>query len=442
MSRDGADLRWSQDAEQSVLGGAMLAADAIDRLEPPPRPEHFYAEPHGWIWSVMLDLHARRQPIDAITVHDQLQQRGQAEKIGGLAYLNELAQSVPSAANIRMYAAIVRDRALRRKIIETADIVQTIALEPGDAAEKLDQVAALFGAIQRPGARSEPVSLRDLIMERQALWGELETGAVLPGMRTHLPTLDGALGGGLKPGKVIVLAARPSIGKTSLALRILLNVAADGHAALMLSQEMQGGDLADRATASLGGVNLETLTTGRFREGDWTLASDGAEAAPPLLFIDDSPALTLLDIRAKARKLQQRHGLKVLAVDYVQLCAAAAGRQDSRHHQIEQISRGLKQLAKELGICVLLLSQINRQSTQRAEGEPTLADLKESGAIEEDADTVIALHPRGPLPDGSMLVAALLMKNRQGRRGRIALAFNGATQRWVESTADVSRGAA
>lgn len=445
MSNGPSDLRWSQDAEQSAIGGALVAGgDALDRIaDQALRPEHFYAEPHRWIWAALLELHARRQPIDVITVNEQLQQRGHAEKIGGLPYLNELACSVPSAANNRRYAEIIIDRALRRRIIETADVVQSLALEPGDAAEKLDQVASLFATIQRPGSRSEPVSLSEVMLQRSAHWEALESGAVLAGMPTHLPTFDRALGGGLKAGKVIVVAARPSVGKTSVALQILLSVAADGYPVLLLSQEMQAGDIADRAAANLGRVDLDTLTTGRFRDGDWSRVVDAAETAGSLpVYIDDQPALSLLDIRAKARKVQQRHGLKVLAVDYVQLCAAATGRQESRHHQVEAISRGLKQLAKELGICVLVLSQINRQSTQRAEGEPTLADLKESGAIEEDADTVIALHPRGPLPDGSMLVAALLLKNRQGRRGRIALSFNGATQRWVESTADVSRGAA
>jgi len=435
------DLRWSQDAEQSILGGAMLSSDALDRLEQPLHPEHFYVEAHRWIWAAMLDLHSRRQPIDVITVHAQLQQRGQAEKVGGLLYLNELAASVPSAANIRTYATIVVDRALRRKIIETADIVQAIALEVGDAAEKLDQVASMFAAIQRPGARSEAVSLGELLLERSAHWEALESGKALAGMPTHLPTLDRALGGGLKPGKVIVLGARPSVGKTSLALQLLLNLAADGHPVLLLSQEMQNGDITDRAAANLGRVSLEALTTGRFERDDWSRAAEATEAGRTLpVYVDDQAAMTLLDMRSKARRAQQRYGIKVLAVDYLQLCSAT-GKQDSRHHQIEQISRGLKQLAKELGICILLLSQISRQSTQRAEGEPTLADLKESGAIEEDADVVVALHPRGPQPDGSLLVAALLLKNRQGRRGRIALSFAGSTQRWVESTADVSRGA-
>lgn len=439
MSDHIAALPWSDEAEQSVIGSAMLAPDAVQRLDGQAlRPEHFFADAHREIWSVAMELSMRRQPVDSITVGALLRDRGTLDRVGGLRYLNDLCNSVISAANIRAYARIVREKALHRQIIEAADNALAIAREPGEADDKLDRVASVFAAVQRPGSHSEPDSLSNVMLERVAHWTALENGSVLPGMPTHLPTLDEALGGGLKPGKVIVLGARPSIGKTSLATQILLNVAADGHPVLLLSQEMQAGDLADRAAANLGRVNLGALTTGRFADDDWSRVTEAAEAAGRLpVYIDDQPALTLLDIRAKARRVQQRHGLKVLAIDYLQLCAST-GRQDTRHHQIEQLSRGLKQLAKELNVCVLLLSQVNRQSTQRADGEPTLADLKESGAVEEDADTVIFLHPKGNLPGGSLLVAAILAKNRQGRRGRVALELHGATQRWVESTADVS----
>lgn len=436
---DFAAAMWSQDAEQSAIGGALIAPDVLSRLDGQHlRADHFAIDAHQHIWAAIVDLTARRQPVDVITVFERLRDRGADERAGGIQYLNELAGSVVSASNIRTYAKIILQHALRRKIVETADLAQQIAKEPGDADEQLDRVAALFAAIQPLASSAEPVSLGEVLLQRVPHWEGLEAGTLLPGMPTRLPTLDSALGGGLKPGKVIVIAARPSIGKTSVAMQILLNVAADGHPVLLCSQEMQAGDLVDRATANLGRVNLGALTMGRFDGDDWARITEAAETAGPLPFyIDDQPALTLLDIRAKARKVQQRHGLKVLAVDYLQLCAST-GRQDNRHHQIEAISRGLKQLAKELGVCVLLLSQVNRDSTRRAEGEPTLADLKESGAIEEDADTVMFLHPKGGLPDGSLLLAAILAKNRQGRRGHIALAFHGATQRWVESTADVS----
>ena len=204
----------------------------------------------------------------------------------------------------------------------------------------------------------------------------------------------------------------------------------------MLSQEMQAGELVDRAVANLGSVLLDNLTTGRFANGDWEAITNASEAAGRLpFFVDDQPALTLLDIRAKARQVQQGGGLALLIVDYLQLCASMGGI-ERRHHQVEQVSRGMKALAKELGVCVLLLSQLSRAG---AAGEPELDHLKESGAIEEDADTVVLLHPMGHEADGSLLVLAKIPKNRQGRRGRLALALHGKTQRWRSSAANVSR---
>lgn len=429
-----------EQAEQSVLGVALAFPDALDgQAVSCLTGEHFFRSAHRQIWSAIAALTAQRSPVDAISVHSYLNERGQADGVGGLQYLGALAQSVPSARNLQRYVEIVKDRALRRSLIETADAAQEIALEPGDALEKLERAISLFTALQRAsGVAREPVSIGDALLQRSAYWEALEAGTVAAGMRTHLPTLDGALGGGLKGGFVLTLAARPSVGKTSLALQILLNVAADGNAVLLFSQEMLVADLADRTASNLGRVSLSNVVTGKFSDGDWGRLSEAAERGGRLpLYIDDRPALTLLELRATARHMKQARGIRVVAVDYLQLCASAGGK-ESRHHQIEAISRGLKQLAKELDVCVLVLSQINRQATNRADGEPTLSDLKESGAIEEDADTVLLLHPKGNLPDGSLLVAAILAKNRQGRRGRIALAFHGATQRWVESTADVS----
>ena len=266
-------------------------------------------------------------------------------------------------------------------------------------------------------------------------WQALAAGDTVPGKATGLAPLDEALGGGIKPGKVIVLAARPSVGKTSLAQAIGMHIAAGGDTALMLSQEMGGAELADRAMSSRGGVLLDHLTTGSLAPDDWTQITETVDHLRALPFyVDDQPALTLLDIRAKARDLQRRYGLSLLIVDYLQLCSSGST-QDKRHHQIEQISRGIKALAKELGVCVLLLSQLKRD----AGGEPELDHLKESGSIEEDADVVILLHPMGTEEDGDLLVLAKVAKNRGGRRGRIALAFDGKTQRWAPSRSSVAR---
>jgi replicative DNA helicase len=261
-------------------------------------------------------------------------------------------------------------------------------------------------------------------------------------MRTRLPGLDKHIGGGLQRGRVVVIAARPSVGKTSLGVQVGLNVAGDGHRVLVLSQEMPRGDLTDRIAANLGRVSLALLATGiPPNDGDaWARVVEATECAAALpIEIDDQPALSLLAIRSKAQMVKAQRGLDVLLLDYLQLCSAT-DRKASRHHQIEEISRGLKTLAKELDICVIVLSQINRD-VAKADREPTLADLKESGAIEEDADIVLLLHPRTELSDGAQLLAAILAKNRQGRKGRIALRFDGDHQLWGEVDMDVSSAA-
>lgn len=435
-------LPWSCEAEQAVLGGLLIDPSAMERLaEVPLRADHFFHARHRAIWTVITEMTARQLPVDVVTTYERLEatEMGAAD-VGGLQYLNAMAQGVPSAANIRRHAEIVREKALRREIIGAADRALAIAREPdGDAAGKLDQVASMFAQIDRPASRSAPQRLSELVARRLEHWQALGEGDATPGVPTGLDNLDNALTGGLKSGKVIVLAARPSVGKTSLAQQIGLTVAAGGEPVLMLSQEMPAGELVDRAMANLGRVNLEHLTTGKFVREDWAAISAAADDAAALpFFVDDQPALTLLDIRAKARQVKHRHGLTLLIVDYLQLCASTAAF-DKRHHQIEQISRGLKQLAKELDICVLALSQLSRKSTSREDGEPELDDLKESGAIEEDADTVILLHPMGNVGNGALLILAKVPKNRSGRRGRLALEFAGKTQRWVSSNASVGR---
>lgn len=434
------ELPWSCETEQAVLGALMLSPDTLVSLaETPLAAEHFFLAGHREIWTAIQGLVAQGHAIDIITVFERLQSLGKADLAGGLPYLNALAQSVPSASNVRRHAEIVREKALQRAVITAADQALAVARGPGDAAGKLDRAISLLTAVERPGAKSAPQRLAELITRRMAHWQALSDGAATPGISTGLRDLDTALAGGLKPGKVIVLAARPSVGKTSLAQQLGLTVAAGGHTVLMLSQEMPAGELVDRVAANLGGVNLERLSAGTFTtEDSGRLAAAVDEAASLPFFVDDQPALTLLDIRAKARQVQQHNGLALLIVDYLQLCASP-GVADKRHHQIEQISRGLKQLAKELDICVMALSQLNRLSTQRQDGEPELADLKESGAIEEDADTVILLHPMSNLPDGCLLTLAKVAKNRGGRRGRLALAFDGRTQQWAQSEASVTR---
>ncbi len=428
---------WSQEAEQSVLGGLLLNNDALSTISGLVDASSFWHGTHRVIFETIHRLVVASQPADTVTVFEAIQHAGKAEEAGGLKYLGELAQCVPSASHIRRYAEIVADKALRRSLLAAADGIGSSARDADTADQAIDQAQTLLASVKRLKAGSEPRSIEALMMARLDHWEALEAGDVTPGIPTGLASLDAALVGGIKPGRVIVLAARPSVGKTSLATQILLSVAGQGHPGLMLSQEMPAGELIDRMAANLGGLDVGHLSTGEFVDGDWTRVTEVVEQVRSLpLDIDDQPALTMLDIRAKARQTKRkRGGLALVVIDYLQLCAST-GKADKRHHQIEELSRGMKTLAKELDCGVLLLSQLNRSA---AEGEPELAHLKESGAIEEDADTALLLHPMGVESDGSTLVLCKVAKNRGGRRGRLALSFHGRTQQWHPSAGDVSR---
>jgi replicative DNA helicase len=429
----------SLEAEQSVLGGLMLDNGAFDRVGDMLVAGDFYRFEHRAIYAAITTLISSTKPADVITVHEQLQRSTRlGEDWGGLQYLNALAQSVPSAANIGAYARIVREHAERRALIAALrDAEELVWSDATSLTETRERIGALLSALERRTAGKEARVLGELALERADHYTDLAEGRTEPGIPTGIGRLDAAFGGGLKPGRLIVLGARPSVGKTSLAGQIASYVAGQGQRVLVLSQEMTAGELVDRFIANAGSVHLGRLTTGRLDGDEWSRISDAIEDLQRRsVFIDDTPALTLQQIRAKARQVKRKHGLALVVIDYLQLCSSAGGA-EKRHHQIEQISRGLKALAKELDITVLLLSQLNRASTER--DEPELSDLKESGAIEEDADAVLLLHPMGNEPDGSLLVLLKLAKNRGGPRGRLAMSFDGRTQRWAESSGNVER---
>lgn len=431
------NVPWSEEAEQSVLGALLLDNRSAWRLaEVGLKAEDFYHEVHRTIWVTLNGLIAANQPADVLTCTEALGSK--AEHCGGLKYLNDLAKSVASPAHIQRYAQIVVEKAQRRSLLAVGDEVQALAREDGEPAELLDQALSALMALQRHKASQQALRLRESMVSRTERWESMGQGVLIPGMRTHLPRLDKCLGGGLQRGRVVVLAARPSVGKTSLAVQIALNVATDEHRVLVLSQEMPRGDLTDRITANLARIPLDTLASGIAPDSvDWGRVTEAIDRRAAIyLDIDDQPGLSLMAIRAKAQMAKHRSGLDVLVLDYLQLCAPSNNKV-SRHHQIEEISRGLKVLAKELDMCVLVLSQINRD-VARADREPTLSDLKESGAIEEDADVVLMLHPAGKLDNGAELVAGIVTKNRQGKKDRVALRFEGAFQSWQECLADAN----
>lgn len=424
-------------AEQSVLGSLLVDNSRFHEVAELIDAGCFGHRPYGQIFTAIAALAADHEVADERSVHEAMRAAGEDEEAGSLEHLAELSASVASGSRATVYARKVAEFARLRKVADLAAEMPRMvaAAESADAA--VDQLQAALGALQRSRAGGEPKALGVFVQEAVANLNAVAAGDATPGWSTGLPALDQALGGGLKPGRVLVLAARTSMGKTSLATQILLQAGADGHSGLMLSQEMTGAELATRALAHRGRIGMDRLALAELQHDDWTALPTAADELTALpVWIDDQPALRLVDIAAKARAVKRRHGLAVLVVDYLQLCAAEQVKGQSRHHQIEGISRGIKALAKELGCCVLLLSQLNRAAE---DGEPELFHLKESGAVEEDADTVLLLHRVGNEPGGSQVVCCKVAKNRGGKRGRLALSFDGRHQIWTPSTADVSR---
>jgi replicative DNA helicase len=283
--------------------------------------------------------------------------------------------------------------------------------------------------------------MSDVAIARTQWYEDLAEGRVDPGWPTGFGGLDRLLAGGLRPGRLYIVAARPGIGKSSLSQWIAIEQARAGRPTLFLSQEMAVEELADRAVSALGCIDYEALQTGKMTHSDWASATEALDLLGTLpLQVDDQASLTLADIQGKARLVP---GLRVLVVDYLQLCSAGSGgkRDANRNSEIEQISRGLKSLAMDLGIAVIALSQLNRNVESRADRRPVLADLRDSGAIEQDADAIIFLHVHFQAPEGggsSVIIAAHVAKQRNGRLGYVGLNFDGGRQRWTQSTVDVS----
>lgn len=431
-------LPWSSEAEAGVLSALLNDNKVWDTVGDLVEARHFYDQANAAVFTTIGELVVAGRPADMVTVFDALQQSGKADAVGGLPYLAQLHNIVTMASGARRYAEIVRERALMRAIREAADTVKELATKTGlSAADRLDQAQAALQAIQVGGGRAMPTPIQDSVVRLFDRVQAIADGQVPAGIPSGIPGLDRMIGGGFKGGKQVILAARPSVGKSSLAQQFCLNLALAGYPAAFLSQEMSKDELTDRAAANLGRLDLGRIISGPLDDEDFSRLVEAGDRLRDLpLYLDDQPALTLHDISAKARMLVRQHGVRLIALDYVQLCAGAND-SDSRHHQIEAISRGIKKLARQLDVCFITLSQLNRGAEKHANGRPSLSDLKESGSIEEDADIVMLLSRGAVTPDGFQVINCDIPKNRQGRVGAIALGFNGANQQWHETVAPV-----
>lgn len=432
-------LPWSQEAEAAVLCAILRNNEAWDVVADTIEARHFYDSGNAAIFVAAGDLITSGRPADILTVFDALEKVGKADEAGGLPRLAGLAEGYVGAMHVRRYAEIVRERALMRGIQEAAEKVKELATKAGlTAAERLDQAQSVLQNLQVSGGRSMPTDVAQSVVRLLDRVQDVADGKVETGISTGIPGLDRMIGGGFKGGKQVILAARPSVGKSSLAQQFCLNLAMAGIPAAFLSQEMSKDELTDRAVANIGRIPLDRVISGRLNDEDYSRLTEAVERLRDCpLYLDDQPALTLHDISAKARMLVRQHGVRLIALDYLQLCAGADDA--SRHHQIESLSRGLKKLARQLDVCFVTLSQLNREVEKRTSGRPALSDLKESGAIEEDADIVMLLsrNANATAQDGFQVLNLDVPKNRQGRVGTLALGFNGAHQEWHETAAPV-----
>ena len=433
-------------ASRAMLGALMQDREAWQRILEFNIDEAMFEDPsERAIFRCLEQLLVKGEMTDSVSVFLALQQSGYQVE---LSVVTAIENCVPSAAGIVRYAQALVQDASRRSLIDAARKVLDIAQSGHDVADDLDQIHGLLARVQTGSKSDAPVQLKDLTADRiDRLMAVVDGTLVEEVWPTGVDALDKALNGGLRPGINYYLAARPSIGKSSFAETIGLNNAKLGHAVGFLSQEMPRGEVADRALAALGPVDYAAMQRADKQEiennFDFAALADAVDIAKSLgFYIDDKAGLTLMDIRRKAHQLK-RHGVKIMIIDYLQLCSTPG--RENRAKEIGDISRGLKQLAKELGMAFLILSQLNREVEKRASKEPIMSDLRESGDIEQDADVIIFLWAEEDEPDettGTRLIGVRVAKNRQGRLTKFGMEFQGRHQRWAPSSRAVGDAAA
>ena len=423
-------------AEQSVLGGMLLSKDAIADVIEILRSNDFYRPAHEIIYESIIELYGHGEPVDAVTLSAELTKRGEIAKVGGAPYLHTLLSSVPTAANANYYARIVREQSILRKLIEAGTkVVQLGYAGEGEVDDTVDKAQAEIFAVTERRASEDYVKLNTLLPEALDQIEAISRGTVVEGVMTGFKELD-ILTNGLHPSNMIVLAARPAMGKSTLGLDIARNASIHNKAtSVIFSLEMSRSEITMRMLSAEARVPLQNMRSGTMSDDEWSrLARRMGEISDAPLFIDDSPNLNIMEIRAKARRLKQRHNLKLVIIDYLQLMSSGK-RVENRQQEVSEFSRQLKLLAKELDCPVVAISQLNRSPEQRSDKRPMLSDLRESGSIEQDADMVILLHREdvyerdSPRQGEADLIVA---KHRNGPTKTVTVAFQGHFSRFVD----------
>lgn len=414
----------SEEAETSVLGSILIDKEAIIAVAEFLRPEHFYREANEEIFKAILALYEERKPIDIVTLTDKLKKQRSLTKVGGSTYLTSLVNSVPTAANVEQYGQIVKDSYTKRRLIKSAgEIVENAFDEGQEATEILDRAEQSVFALSQKHLRQVFLPVRDVLRESFDRLDELHKKAGgMRGLPTGFKDLDDTLAG-MQDSNLLILAARPGIGKTAFALNIAQHLAVKENIPVgFFSLEMSKEELVDRLLVSQADIDAWRLKTGRLEEEDFTRLSEAmGELAEAPLFVDDTPALSVLEMRTKARRLLAERGVKILIADYLQLIRGRG--LESRVQEVSEISQGLKNLARELKLPVLAVSQLSRAVEQRGKKRPQLADLRESGAIEQDADVVMFLWR--PEEEDLESLTLEVAKHRNGPLRSINLRFRG-----------------
>lgn len=425
-------------AESSLLGSILLDQDAITKIADIIKPDDFYEQRHGTIYKSMLELYEQRKPIDVLTLTDKLESAGVVDEVGGASYITELSNSVPSAAHVHYYGEIVSKKSTLRHLITAAQEITSLGFSDSeDTDDLLDKAEQLLYGVSEHKTSQGFRAIGEVLNESFDRLEDLsKDNSKLRGVSTGFSGLDNILAG-FQNSDLIILAARPSVGKSTLALNVAHHVAAkDGVPVGIFSLEMSQEQLVDRLLSAESGVDSWKLRTGSLNDDDFGkigTAMGGLSEAP--IFIDDTPMLNVMEIRTKARRIQNEHGLGLIIIDYLQLMSSQTKHSDNRVQEVSEISRGLKGLARELNVPVLTLSQLNRSVETRHPQIPQLADLRESGSIEQDADVVMFIYREdmyNPETDRQNIADIYVSKHRNGPTGRVELFFKGENTQFRE----------
>jgi len=431
----------SREAEESVIGAVLLSVDAANEVMDQVHPEDFYVPAHQAIYESMRELFDTNQAIDAVTVSEVLRRKGELEKVGGVQYLTRLVDIVPSTSNINYYASIVEEHAKRRELIRAGASVTDFAFNiDEEIASVLDRAEqAVLGVAERRSSQTllEVGPMFNEVLEQIELLEQ--QGSDMTGLATGFVDLDKKLAG-LQKSNLVVIAGRPAMGKSSLALNIATNAASTGEPVAVFSLEMSKEEIVQRILSSVGKVDSMKLRSGQLGPLWQRIVDAAGRMYKAPIYIDDSPVVTVTDIRAKCRRLKRKKGLSLVVVDYIQLMEANG--MENRQQEIAQISRNLKNLARELEVPIIAMSQLNRSLESREDKRPRLSDLRESGSIEQDADVVMFIyrheyyHPEDQEKKG--IAEVIVAKHRAGSTGPVEMTFQPEFTRFANLGRDVS----